>query len=674
LNISGLQYKGLECVVINHEGDEGKIQSSSFENFSQDSLSFSFSNSRIAFDEKIKIKISANKAVTIKSCKIIFSYKFNDALHVFCNGFQSWSHSSTFALNEQFKQPVSPFRELMANYGDYSIIQELNLNNQLYSWTYGYVKLLNKNILLLGSVSEKEGYTLIEWDVPNEQIIVHKDWRGKRIEGEVELYNLFIGLGNESILVNSLFKDMHLPYPKVEPAIGWTSWYYYYTAISEKIILDNLQAFNDLKIPIDYFQIDDGYQTKVGDWLTTKPNFPNGMKPIAEQIRASGIKSGIWLAPYICEKNSKIALDNPDWILKDKNNKPIKIGYNPEWSGWYYALNFYHPGVRTYLEHVFDVVVNDWGYDMVKLDFLFAVAVQPMNGKARGEIMHEAMEFLRKCVGKGKILGCGVPISSAFGTTDYCRIGPDVHLKWDFKVLKWIRNKERPSCINAIQNSIHRRHLNKRAFLNDTDVFILRDNKNSLTFNEKYTQLLANIIFGDLIFTSDNISEYKDEILQLYKSIFPVRNITQIKVEQADKVYKIRFFVKENVYVAYLNLSDEKTRVKLDDGWYFNCINQHLVEGDTLYSLDIHQSVCFHQVDESPYAIVGSKGHFFSGSEVETISLVEDNIELILDEKVLVPLKIYLKIPKSIEVKTINNQPFQLVPKRDFNLAIYESK
>lgn len=674
MNISGLQYKSLECIITDENGVEQVIQSDKFDSFSQYSLNFDFKNIKAAFDEKISIGIFSEKPIAVKMCKITFNYEFEDVLHAFCNGFQSWSHSSTFSLKEQFKQPRGIFRKLMANYGDYTIVQDLNLNSNLYSWNYGYLKLDNKNILFIGSTSEREGYTLIEWDVKNKEVVIHKDFVDKRIEEKTPVFELFIGFGNESVVTNSYFKELHLPYPNVSPAIGWTSWYYYYTDISEKIIFDNIEAFKTAKVPIDYFQIDDGYQAKLGDWLEVKPTFPNGMKHIAQALKASNIKSGIWLAPFICEKNARIVLENPEWLLKDKDNKPIRIGYNPLWSGWYYALNFYHEGVQDYLKKVFKVIVKDWGYDMVKLDFLFAVAVQPMNGKSRGEIMHEAMAFLRECVGEAKILGCGVPISAAYGYTDYCRIGPDVHLKWDFIALKWIRNKERPSCINAIQNSIHRRHMNKKAFLNDTDVFILRDKKNWLSFNEKYTQLLSNIIFGDLIFTSDNISEYSPEILELYKSIFPFRNITQIKVEQAEKLYKIKFVVKDNVYVAYLNLGDKKLKFKLNDGWYFNCFNQNLTEGDSYYSLEKHQSVCFHQVDDGPYAIAGSKGHFFSGSEVESISLEGDNIELVLDDKVLNKITIYLKLPKTIEVKTINKKPFKLIPKRYFNLAVYEQE
>ena len=55
------------------------------------------------------------------------------------------------------------------------------------------------------------------------------------------------------------------------------------------------------------------------------------------------------------------------------------------WGG-FYALDIYNEEVRQYLKKVFDTVLNTWGYDMVKLDFLYACCIIPYNNKSRGEI------------------------------------------------------------------------------------------------------------------------------------------------------------------------------------------------------------------------------------------------------------------------------------------------
>jgi hypothetical protein len=59
----------------------------------------------------------------------------------------------------------------------------------------------------------------------------------------------------------------------------------------------------------------------------------------------------------------------------------------------------------------------------------------PRNGKSRGEIMWEAMDLIRDFVGPEKlVLGCGVPLATAFRKVDYCRIGSDVAPWWEGNV------------------------------------------------------------------------------------------------------------------------------------------------------------------------------------------------------------------------------------------------
>ena len=50
----------------------------------------------------------------------------------------------------------------------------------------------------------------------------------------------------------------------------------------------NLQTILDQQetLPIQLVQIDDGFEIQVGDWFTFKPEFPNGVEPLAEEITA----------------------------------------------------------------------------------------------------------------------------------------------------------------------------------------------------------------------------------------------------------------------------------------------------------------------------------------------------------------------------------------------------
>ena len=82
---------------------------------------------------------------------------------------------------------------------------------------------------------------------------------------------------------------------------GWCSWYNLYAAIDERSILDHLEAtarFRDERqVPLEVFQIDDGFTPEMGDWLEVKPQFPRGMKPLIEDIEKAGLSRAFGLLP-----------------------------------------------------------------------------------------------------------------------------------------------------------------------------------------------------------------------------------------------------------------------------------------------------------------------------------------------------------------------------------------
>ena len=282
-------------------------------------------------------------------------------------------------------------------------------------------------------------------------------------------------------------------------------------------------------------------------------------------------------------KKSQIYKNHPDWITK-------KAGINFGWSGTFYALDFYNQEVRDYLKIVFNVILQEWGYDIVKLDFLYAVTLNDVQNKTRGQIMFEAMKFLREIAGDKIILACGVPLGSAFGLVDYCRIGSDVSLSWEDKLLKALNCRERVSTISSIISTIGRRHLNGLAFQSDPDVFILRSTNNMLTKNQRSTLLLVNIIFGGLIFTSDNINEYTEEDLIIYKSLFRAKARKVEKVESGE-VVKIYFLMDKIEYLVLCNLKKKETRFSIDEGIYFSR-NNGIIEKGKPIKFGPFESIC----------------------------------------------------------------------------------
>ncbi|KAI8643002.1 glycoside hydrolase superfamily [Parasitella parasitica] len=360
------------------------------------------------------------------------------------NGFQSWSQAREFTKDDK----IPPIRSGIAWYtqlnlqGDYDIFQHTGEKGLIHSSSYTHFR-DQKNVLsFFGSVSEHLGYTYFKGNFNSNMLSIYKDVLGKIVEEneEIEFVRVFIaqGLDGEAPIWDSyaeFFKDRRAIKNNEDDkrhVNGWTSWYNYYGDVSEDIINENVEALQKHKYPINIFQIDDGFQTAIGDWLSINGKFPNGMKVVADKIKGAGFKAGLWLAPYAVGYTSRIVKEHPDWLIIDPEiKKPVVAG--PNWGG-FYALDIYNPEAREYLKHVFDVVLHDWGFDMLKLDFCFAAAMIPRNGKSRGEIMWDAMDLIRDLVGPDKlVLGCGVPLASAFRKVDYCRIGSDVAPWWEGK-------------------------------------------------------------------------------------------------------------------------------------------------------------------------------------------------------------------------------------------------
>jgi alpha-galactosidase len=542
-----------------------------------DDLYVIFTDEQTPQYQRLQLAIHPKTDVVLHSLEIELPMSFAATDRVFCNGFQSWSESRLFDFNEKPDTLRWFAKPLMGYYGDYHFDFLPTKKGVLHSWTYGYrvtqastvfamkqtennfsiTERANHVIDFIGSLDESMAFTCLFYDYNNQKIIIKKDLAGLQLSHSFPVLDIVRITGDTPSVFDQYFALQNIPKRTEFVATGWTSWYNYYNKISESIIKENLNAFAERELPIDYFQIDDGWQTRIGDWLSIQPSFPNGMKSVADKIHQKGFKAGLWLSPFIVEPKSRIFQEKKDWLLRGANGKPVAVGYSPYWSGKFYALDFYNREVQDYLTGVFHTVLHTWGYDMVKLDFLYAVAVLPRPNKTRGQVMSEALNFIRRLVGDKMLLACGVPLGSAFGLVDYCRIGADIHLSWEHRLLKFLGNRERVSTIVALRTVLGRWALNKRAFFSDPDVFILREKNHQLTDIQQDTILKINVLLGNLLFTSDSVGDYTEGGLQKYKHIFSLKNCHIYGVIEYEKdLFCIKFVRNDHVHIAYCNLTN----------------------------------------------------------------------------------------------------------------------
>jgi len=476
---------------------------------------------------KNKLKISivpAVKGIKLVSVALSYQHDFEENEKFFANGYQSWTTSREYGIRDKqkglnFPCNIVPLaRSYATSCGDYDFAR-YGGNGFFHSFTYAYLR-NGESVSLIGSLSERMAYTIIYADMKANTISIEKDVEGLTIDSEYLLYDIEKFDGEYDEVFDNYFEAMKIQKPREPHLAGYTSWYNYFQDINEDIILRDLEGIAEKGgEDINIFQIDDGTETMVGDWHNIDPaKFPNGLKPVVGKIHEKGLKAGLWLAPFSAQFKAEIIKEHPEWIMCYENGKKIIGGF--AWGG-FYVLDFYIPEVREYIKGCFDEVFDEFGFDMVKLDFLYSICIQPRNNKTRGTIMCEAMDFLRECCRDKMILGCGVPLGPSFGIVDACRISCDVELSFKDKFYTKCTNQEVISARCAMNNSIFRRHLNGRAFINDPDVFFLRDDgAKPAKFSWEQKLLLAKInhIFGDVLFVSDNVGAYDEKKIEVLKS------------------------------------------------------------------------------------------------------------------------------------------------------------
>ncbi len=466
-------------------------------------------------DNVLFLTLFPKKKITLISAHVDLFDQLKDDEVFFANGYQTWTDSQEQAVDDWTlkpgfitKIPALEKKYRFSVYGDHYFAPY----HKHYSFSYTYLR--NKDQLrFYGSLNEKTGFTVFYID--DRELQCYKDIEGLEVDKEYQLFNLISFKGTEEEVFKSYASSFDRTMRVKNKIKGFTTWYRHYLKIDEEKCFTDLNNIKNSGLDFDYFQLDDGYEPAIGDWLVSNDEkFPNGLSYLAKSIKAKGMRAGIWLAPFFASPNSVLFKKHPDWILKDENGEYLVGSGN--WGG-VYLLDIEKEEVQKYLIGVFSSL-KEFGYSLFKLDFLYAACLPKRKDKSRGQMMCEAMEFLRKAVGDdADILGCGVPLFPAFFNCDYCRIGPDISFIFDDHFFMRFCHRERISSKVALMNTIARRQLNGLFFFNDPDVVLLKGTK--MTDKQKLSLYDATKKYGGVFFTSDDVSLYTEQDKKLMKDL-----------------------------------------------------------------------------------------------------------------------------------------------------------
>ena len=341
--------------------------------------------------------------------------------------------------------------------------------------------------------------------------------------------------------------------PKTDPITGWCSWYYYGSGVSERAILENLSVIGREKLPIEYVQIDEGWEETFGDW-EANDKFPSGMKAVADRIKSAGFIPGIWVAPFQFSTESKTFQAHPDWFLYHSDYVNGKRAY----------IDYSRPEAKKYLFDLFHKLSVEWGYRYIKIDLIIdAIALGGYDDPDRNmvSVFRDAWRIVKSAVTDDTVLlSCSSPIGASVGA-DSIRIGMDIFESWN--ALK-----------NVARQVLKRLYVREYALI-DPDCIMLRtsekeDGECFRFCTRKGGELRVFLTFlsvcGGTVMFSDKLSLLNESDFSLMKSLFPLNKKAATAVDLYERDIPCVFsYGKRGKFemFAVLNWTDEEKTFSL---------------------------------------------------------------------------------------------------------------
>lgn len=443
----------------------------------------------------------------------------------------------------------------------------------------------------MGFLSSKVAHPYFLWE---DGIIKIKAYIGKKLAPteEIKVGTLWFSSYDslEKTLDEYAQEVAKINNPKIgRPVFGWSSWYHYYLDISQEAFLEEIEKSKELNMKYELFQLDDGYESDIGDWLETNDKFPDGLEFLAKKVKESGMIAGVWVAPFSISETSRIFKDHPDWIVRDKIGNPLAAYEN--WNKKIYAIDTTNPNVLDWLKDIFSTL-KSYGFGFFKIDFLFAAMISGKRylNASPVEAYRMGMETIRKAVGNSHILGCGAPLLPSIGYVDSMRIGADTAPYWKDEM-----DAGQPSAKYSTRNALTRNFMNGIWWINDPDCVMARSRDGEVTHpglpatplkreptNERMVNVYVPALLNGHFIESDRLSALSQSDIHFLKSALNFRNGgSYVNFMGSEKYVIISKKTINSDALSFVNLSDSLWDVKIED--FSNLLNKKEEEFFVLY-------------------------------------------------------------------------------------------
>lgn len=118
----------------------------------------------------------------------------------------------------------------------------------------------------------------------------------------------------------------------------------------------------------ELFVLDDGWfrnrnsdKAGLGDWYADSTKFPQGLKPLADEVHNLGMKFGLWFEPEMVNPDSDLYRQHPDWVLSYPD-RTRHLSRNQ------LVLDITKSQVGHYIADRMVTIIKEVGVDFVKWD------------------------------------------------------------------------------------------------------------------------------------------------------------------------------------------------------------------------------------------------------------------------------------------------------------------
>lgn len=176
------------------------------------------------------------------------------------------------------------------------------------------------------------------------------------------------GLNGLSQTLHRLYRDNlargpHRHQPRPILANNWESTYFDFN--EQKLLTF---AANAKALGVELLMLDDGWfgernadTSSLGDWFVNARKFPDGLRPLIDNVHAMEMKFGLWFEPEMISRRSELFRQHPDWVL-NAGNQPLSEGRNQ------YILDLGREDVRENILAQMSVFLDKHPIDYIKWD------------------------------------------------------------------------------------------------------------------------------------------------------------------------------------------------------------------------------------------------------------------------------------------------------------------